>query len=219
MAGSELWENPRRGRAQPALAMNDRVITGQNWRVNRFPSSPASDGRRRVATASVSHPDTGSPRRGPGRGRIRCYTRVQEFPPFPFWELCGPFELKTYGSFRAESPDLQAISSKGRFRKTRPDFPFGKRMPGPVPASGSGRLPSVNAAAAPLPDDMPDPASLHAGHTPGPLPRFRKRSARWSCSVSSPPPSSPAKTASFGSQAISTGPNSQGRNNPYGQSA
>ena len=77
---------------------------------------------------------------------------------FPFGNYLALFELKTYGSNRAFEPQLQALGGKGRFRKNRPDFPFGKRMPCPVPASSADRLPSVNAA--PLPDGASDLAML-----------------------------------------------------------
>ena len=72
---------------------------------------------------------------------------------FPFGNYSAPFELKTYGSNRADLLRLPAVSGKVRFRNIRPDFPFGKRMPSPVSASGSARLPLVSAAAVPLPDD------------------------------------------------------------------
>ena len=36
--------------------------------------------------------------------RLPCDTRVQRLGPLPFWELLGPFELKTYGRNRAEIP-------------------------------------------------------------------------------------------------------------------
>lgn len=66
---------------------------------------------------------------------------------FPFGHYSAPFELKTHGTDRADFPLLQAISGEGRFRKNWDEFPFGKRVPSTVTASGAARLLLVNAAA------------------------------------------------------------------------
>lgn len=85
---------------------------------------------------------------------------------FPFGHISAPFELKTHGTIRAKSPRLPALGGRGRFRKVGTDFPFGQRIPSPVPASGADWLPPVNTAVLPLLDDASDPAMFRVGRAP-----------------------------------------------------
>ena len=81
---SEMAED----RAQLDPVANDCIIMGQTRYVTAFTQALVQvDGPNRFGNPS---PDK---IKGPEsfRGRIRCYTRVQQFPQLPFRELFGPF--------------------------------------------------------------------------------------------------------------------------------